>query len=85
MSPLSTENEESIRATGDPVLTNSDDAEIENALRVMKKVCSGDFEARITNITATGSLGELFNTINDLVDRCDAYLRESKAWVLPQS
>ena len=58
---------------------NNDNVDIENALNTMKKVCAGDFEARIIGITATGSLGELFNTINDLVDRCDAYLRESQA------
>jgi len=79
MSALPTEKEELIPSIGKPVLKNSDELDIEKALKIMKKVCSGDFEARIINITATGSLGELFNTINDLVDRCDAYLRESQA------
>lgn len=76
---LSTENEELISSTGNPVVTNNDNVEIEKALNVMKKVCAGDFEARITNITSTGASGELLHTINDLVDRCDAYLRESQA------
>lgn len=49
------------------------------ALDVMKRVAAGDFEARLTNITAEGDLGELLNTVNDLVDRCDAYIRESAA------
>jgi methyl-accepting chemotaxis protein len=77
--PLSTENDELILSANDSVLANNDKAEIEKALAVMKKVCSGDFEARVLNIAATGPLGELINTINDLVDRCDAYLRESQA------
>jgi methyl-accepting chemotaxis protein len=77
--PLSTENDELTPSIGDPVLSNTDKVEIEKALAVMKKVCSGDFEARVLNIAATGPLGELINTINDLVDRCDAYLRESQA------
>lgn len=61
---------------------SSADKEHENitkALAVMKKVAAGDFEARITEITADGDLGELLNSINDLVDRCDAYVRESAA------
>jgi len=49
------------------------------ALDVMKRVAAGDFEARLTGITAEGDLGEMLNTVNDLVDRCDAYIRESAA------
>lgn len=82
MIPLPTENSEEdelVASIGKPVLKNSDQLEIKKALKVMKKVCSGDFEERIINITATGFLRELFNTINDLVDRCDAYIRESQA------
>lgn len=52
---------------------------ISNALRIMKRAAHGDFEARITNITAKGELGELLHAINDLIDNCDAYVRESKA------
>ncbi|MCG8592960.1 MAG: methyl-accepting chemotaxis protein [Kiloniellales bacterium] len=55
------------------------DREIREALTAVKKVAAGDFEARIHNITAQGELGELLHSINDLVDRCDAYLRESAA------
>ena len=57
----------------------SNKTDIRDALVVMKKVVAGDFEARLTNITATGDLGELLHTVNDLVDRCDAYIRESAA------
>ena len=52
---------------------------VSEALAVMKRVAAGDFEARITHITADGELGELLNTVNDLIDRCDAYVRESAA------
>ena len=55
------------------------DRQIREALVAIKKVVAGDFESRIHNITATGELGELLYTINDLVDRCDAYVRESAA------
>jgi len=53
--------------------------QVRDALAVMKRVAAGDFEARLTHITATGELGELLYTVNDLVDRCDAYVRESAA------
>ena len=54
-------------------------AQIQQALHVAKQVAAGDFEARITNVTAGGELGELLHTINDLIDRCDSYVRESAA------
>ena len=57
----------------------SNSQQIREALTAIKKVEAGDFESRIHNITATGDLGELLHTINDLVDRCDAYVRESAA------
>ena len=55
------------------------DDSIARALEVIKRVASGDFEARLTNIKAEGDLGELLYTVNDLIDRCDAYVRESAA------
>lgn len=58
---------------------NSNGAAIKIALETMKKIAAGDFEQRLINITAKGDLGELFHTINDLTDRCDAYVRESTA------
>lgn len=57
----------------------SDDRQIKQALDVMKRVAGGDFEARILEISADGDLGELLHTINDLIDRSDAYIRESAA------
>lgn len=55
------------------------DGNIADALDVIKRVVAGDFEARLTHITAEGELGELLYTVNDLIDRCDAYIRESAA------
>ena len=53
--------------------------QVKAALTVMKKVAAGDFEARLLHIDAKGDLGELLHTVNDLIDRCDAYVRESAA------
>ena len=61
------------------MFAKNNDAEIANALAVMKRVAAGDFEARITGIEASGDLGELLYTANDMIDRCDAYVRESAA------
>jgi methyl-accepting chemotaxis protein len=58
---------------------NSNGAAIKIALEKMKQIAAGDFEQRLINITAKGDLGEPFHTINDLADRCDAYVRESTA------
>ncbi len=54
-------------------------AQIKNALDIVKRAAEGDFEARITGISAKGDLGELLYSVNDLIDRCDAYVRESMA------
>lgn len=52
---------------------------LRKAIAVCKAVANGEFEARITNITETGEAAELMHAINLLIDRSDAYLRESKA------
>ncbi|WP_417684514.1 methyl-accepting chemotaxis protein [Roseibium sp.] len=52
---------------------------LKKATEVCRAVANGDFEARITNIDETGEAAELMHTINLLIDRTDAYLRESKA------
>ncbi|RED53791.1 methyl-accepting chemotaxis protein [Aestuariispira insulae] len=55
------------------------EAQLKYALHIVNLAAAGDFEARMTNISAKGTLGELMNSINDLIDRCDAYVRESAA------
>ncbi|MEP4034145.1 methyl-accepting chemotaxis protein [Roseibium polysiphoniae] len=52
---------------------------LRKAISVCRAVANGDLEARITDISETGEAAELMNTINLLIDRTDAYLRESKA------
>lgn len=61
------------------MFTKSSSNAVRKALTVCKAVAAGDFEARILNITEGGELGELMHAINSLIDRTDAYLRESKA------
>jgi methyl-accepting chemotaxis protein len=52
---------------------------ISGALEVCKQIQSGHFEARIVGIREQGPLGELLWAINDIIDRSDAFLRESAA------
>ena len=55
-------------------------AKIDEVLEVCRRVCKGDFEARILNVPVeTGTERELCLTINELIDRTDAYIRESTA------
>jgi methyl-accepting chemotaxis protein len=50
------------------------------ALKVCKAVADGDFEARIIGIDdRDGEMAELCHAINRLIDRTDAYVRESTA------
>ncbi len=61
------------------MITGNDKAAVKDALRACTAISEGDFEARILNITATGEVGELMHAINLVIDRADAYIRESKA------
>ncbi|WP_321499832.1 methyl-accepting chemotaxis protein [Breoghania sp.] len=54
-------------------------AKLKHATEVCKAVAAGDFEARILNIDDSSDTAELMHAINLLIDRTDAYLRESKA------
>ncbi|WP_321343149.1 methyl-accepting chemotaxis protein [Breoghania sp.] len=54
-------------------------ANLRHATEVCKAVAAGDFEARILNIDDGSDTAELMHAINLLIDRTDAYLRESKA------
>ena len=44
-----------------------------------QKICDGDFEARLTSITQTGELADVQYKVNDMIDRCDAFVREASA------
>lgn len=54
-------------------------ASIAKATEICRAVADGNFEARILNITDKGDIGELMHAINLMIDRTDAYIRESKA------
>lgn len=52
---------------------------LSQAVATMKKVAQGDFEARLTNIREGGNIGEFLHSVNELVDRTDAFVREAAA------
>jgi methyl-accepting chemotaxis protein len=52
---------------------------IENARIACQRIVQGDFEARILAIPVRGVTGELLHSINDMIDGCDAFVRESTA------
>lgn len=60
-------------------LTDTSAHDIANALAVLTEIKKGNFEARILGIDSTGDLGEMLHAINDVIDRSDAYIRESTA------
>jgi methyl-accepting chemotaxis protein len=46
---------------------------------VCREVSKGNFEARLTNVTETGDLAAAQHAVNDMIDRCDAFVREASA------
>jgi methyl-accepting chemotaxis protein len=61
------------------MFSNYHKSAISKAVSVCEAVADGDFEARIINITEKGDAGRLLHAINRLIDRSDAYVRETKA------
>ncbi|MEO9901891.1 methyl-accepting chemotaxis protein [Nisaea sp.] len=53
--------------------------DIKAAIPVLKKLVKGDFDQRVTQISGNSETAELLHLVNDLVDRCDSYVRESAA------
>ncbi|MFC1672590.1 methyl-accepting chemotaxis protein [Pseudomonadota bacterium] len=53
--------------------------EFRRTIDVCQRIDQGDFEARIIHIREGGDLGRMQNTVNSMIDRCDAYVRESMA------
>ncbi len=47
--------------------------------RVSHGVALGDFEARILDVSEAGDMGRLRDRVNDMIDRCDAFIREAGA------
>ena len=52
---------------------------LDGAAAVAAAVAGGDFEARVVGIGEGGALGEMLWSLNELIDRTDAFLRESAA------
>lgn len=50
---------------------------IKKIISVCSEISKGNFEARIINIAETGILGEAQHKVNDVIDRCDAFVREA--------
>jgi methyl-accepting chemotaxis protein len=46
---------------------------------VCRRIADGDFEARILGIRDDGRTGTLLRSINDMIDDCDAFVREATA------
>ena len=71
-----------VLARGERKVTSDVGAETEVIGRiatVCEAICKGDFEARIVGIKETGSLADVQHKVNDMIDRCDAFLREATA------
>ncbi|WP_022721538.1 methyl-accepting chemotaxis protein, partial [Rhodopseudomonas sp. B29] len=52
---------------------------IAKARDVCIRIAGGDFEARILHIPDNGRTGEMLSAINDVIDGCDAFVREATA------
>jgi methyl-accepting chemotaxis protein len=52
---------------------------VERTTVTCRSIAQGDFEARVLAIPVGGNMGELLHTINDMIDGCDAFVRESTA------
>ncbi|MCF6303487.1 MAG: methyl-accepting chemotaxis protein, partial [Devosiaceae bacterium] len=61
------------------MFSNKYKSAVTEALKVCNAVSEGDFEARITGITQTGEAGDMLHAINRMIDRTDAYVRETRA------
>ena len=68
-----------LAAIGGFLLLSKANGEFTRTIEVCERIDNGDFEARIIGIKEGGNLGKLQNTINSMIDRCDAYVRESMA------
>jgi methyl-accepting chemotaxis protein len=52
---------------------------IQKARDVCLRIAGGDFEARILAIPDNGRTGEMLYAVNDMIDGCDAFVREATA------
>jgi len=70
-------------ATAAPVIPPDDNADAARVLdritHVCREISKGNFEARLVNITESGQLADAQHAVNDMIDRCDAFIREASA------
>jgi methyl-accepting chemotaxis protein len=59
--------------------TSGLNAVVEKIATVSNEIRKGNFEARITNVTEPGALGDVQSKLNDMIDCCDAFVREATA------
>ncbi|WP_257720207.1 methyl-accepting chemotaxis protein [Blastochloris viridis] len=53
--------------------------EIGRMATVCHEIAAGNLEARLVGIAERGELGDAQHALNDMIDRCDAYVREATA------
>ena len=63
------------------MFVNKDREALRRAARIARAVAEGDFEQRIIGVSDDPEIAEMELAINLLIDRTDAYLRESQACV----
>ncbi len=68
-----------LSAVGGLLMLAQTNRELRRTINACQCIDQGDFEARIVGITEGGDLGRLQHVINSMIDRCDAYIRESMA------
>lgn len=59
--------------------THTDARVLERITAICRDISRGNFEARLTHIEETGVLAEGQLAVNDMIDRCDAFVREATA------
>ncbi len=69
--------------TAAPVAAKDDNADAARVLDRITQICreisKGNFEARLVNITESGQIADAQHAVNDMIDRCDAFMREASA------
>jgi methyl-accepting chemotaxis protein len=58
---------------------NAQSGVIDKIASVCREIRKGNFEARIANINETGALADVQYRVNDMIDCCDAFVREATA------
>ena len=52
---------------------------LDRITQICREISKGNFEARLVNITESGQLADAQHAVNDMIDRCDAFVREASA------